>query len=235
MMGTGEAEGPRRALDAAEAAISNPLLDDVSLRGARAVLINITGGFDMTLFEVDEAANRVLEEAADRTLEGVDAAANVIFGSTFDESLDGRIRVSVVATGIDSPPDVVGFRSRNVVSGLSAQKSAKTKMFENIEISNKPVEQPAPQMNFDEIYQEDQAYESEANLAKKNDDERNTKRAQSFFTMFKNRASVKQQRSSSRVTAPSVKNETDKNSPDVAQMETEDDYDIPSCFRRKNK
>ena len=93
MMGTGEAEGERRAVDAAEAAISNPLLEDVSMKGARGVLINITGGLDMTLFEVDEAANRVREE--------VDPNANIIFGSTFDEKLQGKMRISVVATGID--------------------------------------------------------------------------------------------------------------------------------------
>lgn len=94
MMGTGEAQGERRALDAAEAAISNPLLDDVSMKGARGVLINITGGFDMTLYEVDEAANRIRDE--------VDPDANIIFGSTFDEKLNGTMRVSVVATGIGS-------------------------------------------------------------------------------------------------------------------------------------
>lgn len=92
MMGTGEAEGSRRALDAAESAISNPLLDDVSMKGAKGVLINITGGYDMTLYEVDEAANRIRDE--------VDMDANIIFGSTFDERLNGTIRVSVVATGI---------------------------------------------------------------------------------------------------------------------------------------
>ena len=82
MMGTGEAEGERRAIDAAEAAINNPLLEDVSMKGARGVLINITGGTDMTLFEVDEAANRIREE--------VDPEANIIFGSTFDEKLAGQ-------------------------------------------------------------------------------------------------------------------------------------------------
>ncbi len=92
MMGTGEAQGASRALQAAEAAISNPLLDDVSLKGARAVLINITGGPDMTLFEVDEAANRIRDE--------VDPEANIIFGSTFSDALQGVMRVSVVATGI---------------------------------------------------------------------------------------------------------------------------------------
>ncbi|MCC7275189.1 MAG: cell division protein FtsZ [Alphaproteobacteria bacterium] len=94
MMGTGEATGDKRAIDAAEAAISNPLLDDVSMKGAKGVLINITGGMDMTLFEVDEAANRIRDE--------VDPDANIIFGSTFDEKLSGRMRVSVVATGMDA-------------------------------------------------------------------------------------------------------------------------------------
>ncbi len=94
MMGTGEAEGEGRAIKAAEAAISNPLLDDVSMKGARGVLINITGGLDMTLFEVDQAANRIREE--------VDPEAQIKVGSTLGENLDGRIRVSVIATGIDA-------------------------------------------------------------------------------------------------------------------------------------
>ncbi|MEK6734625.1 MAG: cell division protein FtsZ [Pseudomonadota bacterium] len=95
MMGTGEAQGENRAIVAAEAAISNPLLDNCSMKGAKGVLINITGGYDMTLFEVDEAANRIREE--------VDQEANIIFGSAFNSDLDGTIRVSVVATGIDNP------------------------------------------------------------------------------------------------------------------------------------
>ena len=94
MMGTGEAEGENRAIRAAEAAINNPLLEDTSMSGARGLLINITGGEDLTLFEVDQAANRIREE--------VDEEANVIFGSAVDQTLEGRIRVSVVATGIDS-------------------------------------------------------------------------------------------------------------------------------------
>lgn len=93
MMGTGEAEGENRSMKAAEAAIANPLLDNVSMQGAKGVLINITGGADMTLFEADEAANRIREE--------VDDNANIIFGSTFDNGLEGKIRVSVVATGIE--------------------------------------------------------------------------------------------------------------------------------------
>ncbi|GLQ06010.1 cell division protein FtsZ [Sneathiella chinensis] len=93
MMGTGEASGENRAIEAAEAAISNPLLDDVSMKGARGVLINITGGMDLTLYELDEAANRIRSE--------VDPEANIIVGSTFNPDLDGTMRVSVVATGID--------------------------------------------------------------------------------------------------------------------------------------
>ena len=97
MMGTGEASGDKRALTAAEAAIANPLIDDSSMKGARGLLISITGGKDLTLFEVDEAATRIREE--------VDQDANIIVGATFDESLDGMIRVSVVATGIEQASD----------------------------------------------------------------------------------------------------------------------------------
>ena len=92
IMGTGEAEGEDRAVKAAEQALSNPLLDDCDMHGAKGVLINITGGLDITLFEIDEAASRIKEE--------VDEEANIIFGSSFDESLGGKIRVSIVATGI---------------------------------------------------------------------------------------------------------------------------------------
>ncbi len=94
MMGTGQAEGERRALDAAEAAIANPLLDEVSMTGARGVLINVTGSSDMTLLEVDQAANRIRDE--------VDPDANIIFGAAFDEGLGGCMRVSLVATGIEA-------------------------------------------------------------------------------------------------------------------------------------
>ena len=94
MMGTGEAEGEDRAIQAAEKAIANPLLDEISLKGAKGVLINITGGHDLTLFELDEAANRIREE--------VDPDANIIVGSTLDDEMAGVMRVSVVATGIDA-------------------------------------------------------------------------------------------------------------------------------------
>ncbi|MEX0351535.1 MAG: cell division protein FtsZ [Paracoccaceae bacterium] len=94
MMGTGEADGEDRAIQAAEKAIANPLLDEISLRGAKGVLINITGAHDLTLFELDEAANRIREE--------VDPDANIIVGSTLDTAMEGTMRVSVVATGIDA-------------------------------------------------------------------------------------------------------------------------------------
>jgi cell division protein FtsZ len=105
MMGTGEASGEKRAIAAAEAAIANPLLDDVSMKGARGLLISITGGNDLTLYEVDEAATRIREE--------VDEQANIILGATFDASLEGIIRVSVVATGIDS---IVGTNQSDVAA-----------------------------------------------------------------------------------------------------------------------
>ncbi|PIP00571.1 cell division protein FtsZ [Pleomorphomonas carboxyditropha] len=108
MMGTGEASGEKRALQAAEAAIANPLLDEVSMQGAQGLLISITGGKDLTLFEVDEAATRIREE--------VDSEANIILGATFDDSMEGMIRVSVVATGIE--PDLV--RQEAVVRNSSA-------------------------------------------------------------------------------------------------------------------
>ncbi len=126
MMGTGEAEGDRRALDAAEAAISNPLLDDVSMKGARAVLINITGGYDMTLYELDEAANRIRED--------VDDNANIIFGSSFDERLNGRMRVSVVATGIGSAT----LKAASPKSPFDIQSTRTTNAFSTFDVGSTP-------------------------------------------------------------------------------------------------
>ncbi len=114
MMGTGEAEGDDRAISAAEAAISNPILDNASMKGARGVLINITGGSDMTLFEVDAAANRIKQE--------VDANANIIFGSAFNENLSGKMRVSVVATGID----LHSMPNRNPLPNIKVKEDLQT-------------------------------------------------------------------------------------------------------------
>ncbi|MBQ8105098.1 MAG: cell division protein FtsZ [Afipia sp.] len=116
MMGTGESTGEKRALTAAEAAIANPLIDDSSMRGARGLLISITGGKDLTLFEVDEAATRIREE--------VDNDANIIVGATFDESLDGIIRVSVVATGIDTVAASRAAPAPVVTAGAPASRLA---------------------------------------------------------------------------------------------------------------
>jgi cell division protein FtsZ len=122
MMGTGEASGEQRAIRAAEAAIANPLLDEVSMRGARGLLISITGGNDLTLYELDEAATRIREE--------VDGDANIILGATFDESLEGVIRVSVVATGIDqevAAPELASTEKRiaEVAERLRAEARAR--------------------------------------------------------------------------------------------------------------
>jgi cell division protein FtsZ len=125
MMGTGEASGEKRALAAAEAAIANPLLDEVSMKGAKGLLISITGGKDMMLYELDEAATRIREE--------VDPEANIILGATQDDSLDGIIRVSVVATGIDrasidaiEPVKILDQRLAEMAQRLRTQVAAKT-------------------------------------------------------------------------------------------------------------
>ncbi len=118
MMGTGEATGEKRALTAAEAAIANPLIDDSSMKGARGLLISITGGKDLTLFEVDEAATRIREE--------VDQDANIIVGATFDETLDGIIRVSVVATGIEQAQIARNAAAASVVATTTTTTAAAT-------------------------------------------------------------------------------------------------------------
>jgi cell division protein FtsZ len=137
MMGTGEAEGPDRAIEAAEKAIANPLLDEISLEGAKGVLINITGGTDLTLFELDEAANKIREK--------VDPEANIIVGSTLDTTMEGRIRVSVVATGIDaaiSHADMPVAR-RSMAAPLRDKVSAETAPARFATAGARPPLQPA--------------------------------------------------------------------------------------------
>ncbi len=122
MMGTGEANGEDRAIQAAEKAIANPLLDEISLRGAKGVLINITGGYDLTLFELDEAANRIREE--------VDPDANIIVGSTLDTDMEGAMRVSVVATGIDASESVhdIPVPRRSMAAPLQSAEKVEEKV-----------------------------------------------------------------------------------------------------------
>ena len=127
MMGTGEATGERRAVEAAESAVSNPLLDDVSLKGARGVLINITGGQDLTLYEVDEAAELIRSQ--------VDADANIIVGSALDPDLDGIVRVSVVATGVGTESSV----SPVVQSSLNTNISRLRESASNLRVTKEPV------------------------------------------------------------------------------------------------
>lgn len=152
IMGTGEAEGEDRAIKAAEQALANPLLDDCSMHGAKGVLINITGGSDITLFEIDEAASRIKEE--------VDEDANIIFGSSFDDTLNGKIRVSIVATGIEGE----GIKRSQVIK--TAPKVVESYALPEAEVmpsreviennletfaAIKPVEQPAEEHNLSEI------------------------------------------------------------------------------------
>ena len=131
MMGTGEGTGEGRALMAAENAIQNPLLDEVTLKGAKAVLVNITGGLDMTLLEVDEAANAISGQ--------VDPEANIIFGAAFDPSLDGMVRVSVVATGMDgaSIAAIESYQERHV------RESSRHSLAQAATVSPAPAPAPA--------------------------------------------------------------------------------------------
>jgi cell division protein FtsZ len=140
MMGTGEASGEKRALSAAEAAISNPLIDDSSMKGARGLLISITGGRDLTLYEVDEAATRIREE--------VDQDANIIVGATFDENLEGIIRVAVVATGIDQaasarPVSAPETRLAEIAHKLRVDQQRLTERVERSELP-RPLAPPVP-------------------------------------------------------------------------------------------
>ena len=133
MMGTGESEGEDRAVQAAEKAIANPLLDEISLKGAKGVLINITGSYDLTLFELDEAANRIREE--------VDADANIIVGSTLDTEMEGAMRVSVVATGIDatmSSADVPARPRRSMSEPLQSPEEVKVNTPEPVAAEPEP-------------------------------------------------------------------------------------------------
>ncbi len=171
MMGTGEAEGEDRAIQAAEKAIANPLLDEISLNGAKGVLINITGSHDLTLFELDEAANRIREE--------VDPDANIIVGSTLDEDMNGRMRVSVVATGIDASEVIqdIPVPRRRLSEPLKPQTQAAAPASHSAadipsqapgqaltlqdEMRHQPYEEPAQEAFFDDHYETPVAAEPE--------------------------------------------------------------------------
>ncbi|MAJ85425.1 MAG: hypothetical protein CL687_00425 [Candidatus Pelagibacter sp.] len=171
-MGTGEAQGEGRAIAAAEAAIANPLIDDVSLKGSKGLIINITGGKDITLYEVDEAANRIKQE--------IDEEANIIYGTTCDDRLEGVVRVSIVATGIDannnsSAKPIENFAPININNEIYKQDIVNPETLveksileedniqredissnENIEITDNEIEDSANISNFDDKAKIDQ-------------------------------------------------------------------------------
>jgi cell division protein FtsZ len=149
MMGTGEASGERRAIEAAEAAINNPLLDDVSMRGARGLLISICGGPDLTLYEVDEAATRIREE--------VDPEANIILGATFDDSLEGTMRVSVVATGLASEAKSVTEAEAEMAfnpAPMTMKPLKPAPLVARVAVSQAPIPAPTPIVVEEEIAEE---------------------------------------------------------------------------------
>jgi cell division protein FtsZ len=209
MMGTGEAEGENRALVAAEAAVANPLLDEISLKGANGVLINITGGMDMTLFEVDEAANYVREQ--------VDSNANIIFGSTFDERMQGKIRVSVVATGIEG-------------EGPSANTSGRLSQDESLSPSI-----PQTQLDFEEEASEG----SEINPLPLEEGEEMHFQAPSSpekkKRSFWEKIGLKKEKVS--VVAPELvlTHNDDENPGPTSDLEEDDDLDVPTFLRQKKQ
>ena len=234
MMGTGEADGENRAIKAAENAISNPLLDNSSMKGAKGVLINITGGADMTLFEVDEAANRIREE--------VDGEANIIFGSAFNADLEGKIRVSVVATGIDSEhfikrtkPDVSYQKPENIITrpqaidtttyaNDSVTESEEQQQVSNAFIAPKPAE--PEEYEFQNLVN-DQEEDSEDNTSFEHTQQPaaealtdKTKEAKPF-SLF------------SKVTSSFAHKNTSNDDKSQKQPSKEDLFDIPAFLRRK--
>jgi cell division protein FtsZ len=238
MMGTGEAEGEDRAIKAAEMAISNPLLDISSMRGAKGVLINITGGSDMTLFEVDEAANRIREE--------VGGEANIIFGSAFNSNLDGKIKVSVVATGIEAqakpsalPGDLSAALANkntnptpivaNSINNIPEKKAVvKTEVVETF-IPKEAVE-PVNITNENSVNKEELAVT--ASTENSNVNETNKNSFSDILGMVASGFGTKEAEENSEITAcktPSGTLSNDNN----GEKPKEDLFDIPAFLRRK--
>jgi len=235
MMGTGESEGENRAIAAAEEAIANPLLDEVSLRGARGVLINITGGMDMTLFEVDEAANHIREQ--------VDKNANIIFGSTFDDRMQGKIRVSVVATGIEKSDTTTTVKSPFHVESLSESTAQKQLDFQSV-----PLEETFPSLVEEDIT---------LNLVEKMEDSlenslvdrgledvtlpraptpESPKKSLSFLEKLGFKKAPEEPVKTQKIPAPiaeALSQESLTLRPTSCETETEEDMDIPTFLRKK--
>lgn len=228
MMGTGEAEGDDRAIKAAEAAISNPLLAHASMKGARGVLINITGGQDMTLFEVDEAANRIRDEIENEN-------ANIIFGSTFNEQVNGKIRVSVVATGIDQPNKItisqvttstkettIEDNEINIQETTISQSKIATPI--NLETKSENTESVSPESN------NNRNLELNFNTSAREDKQNKRTESKFSFSNLFNKITKK---------IPDIKEENKVNTVQVPTPEAKEEneidqevYDIPAFIRR---
>ncbi|MEE9346785.1 MAG: cell division protein FtsZ, partial [Robiginitomaculum sp.] len=248
MMGTGEATGERRAIEAAEAAISNPLLDDVSLRGAKGVLINITGGKDLTLFEVDEAANLIRGQ--------VDSDANIIVGSALDPDLDGIVRVSVVATGVEADGEALaqneGYQSYNapISTGYDEQEEA----------ALAPAPRPEPAPTPAPAYARSAVAAAPAYMARINEAERAQSApapapapapiaaapapvqpvpeaipAPAMQSVFRNTFSLWGRKKTAPVPARHAAPTALKNTGDLFGSDRDDELEIPSFLRRQNR
>ena len=209
MMGTGEASGENRAIQAAEEAIANPLLDETSMRGAKGLLINITGGPDITLFEVDEAANRVREE--------VDSNAHIIFGSTFDANMQGYIRVSVVATGIERRKNEAGIAAAPPKTQPSLFE-APTKHEPPTSLTQEPQNDPVPTSPTLNLIQE------ESPMPKPSYEEPEVKPSRPFFSkLFKKQDTPKEYNENIAPTSPAAS---------TPQKNEENYYEIPAFLRQ---
>lgn len=214
MMGTGEAEGEDRAIKAAEAAISNPLLAHASMKGAKGVLINITGGKDMTLFEVDAAANRIRDE-----IENEDA--NIIFGSTFNEKIENKMRVSVVSTGIDQKSKVT-FASKSLAESKKMEiheEEEETPEPQDVKITTEETEETSDRFGENlELNLQNEVTEEET--------EKNTGFRSSISSIFSKIA--KKVKESNKPTEPANSVKQDETTEELDK----DVYDIPAFIRR---
>lgn len=225
MMGTGDAEGEKRAIDAAEAAISNPLLDDVSMKGARGILINITGGYDMTLYEVDEAANRIREE--------VDPEANIIFGSTFNEKMNGHIRVSVVATGIDAATvkqkiKELEAQAQGVDAAIGATTDESSEKLVNIDTVTNRTSDLGNTATLGKIAGEQSAVESSGTVSDKQKEEQK-KHKPSFLERLAGTFSNRDKEEAEKEAPVVITTQTKR-----APQSNEEDLEIPAFLRRNS-
>jgi cell division protein FtsZ len=214
MMGNGEATGPNRALEAAHMAITNPLLDIISMKGAKGVLINITGGLDMTLYEVDAAANEIRAE--------VDPQANIILGSTFDESMEGIMRVSVVATGIDDEAVVSQNttvpHARRAADGYSGPVAPRRNL-------GAPIVEPAPSSaDLEPAYDDEDAYEPRPTFSPDDRDDRDKGRKSGGFGLFGRKKPAEREQSRTVEDRPPA-------APEGADLDEE--LEIPAFLRRQ--